>query len=454
MHQLVERIKTLPLMLKKPFVLAILGVVVLFGYSCHQPKTPGDKRPNIVLIISDDQGWTDYGFMGHPAIETPNLDSLSKSSLCFTHGYCTAPLCSPSLASMITGLYANQHGITGNDPAFAFDGPHYSKEWLLARQPHFDTLKNTFYQHKLLTEYLSDAGYRSLQTGKWWLGSWKEGHFDDGMTTGDPEQGGRHGDEGLEIGRKGLNKIFSFINEAREDHQPFFVWYAPFLPHTPHTPPDSLFEKYRQKTKSEYVAKYYAMCEWFDQTCGELINYIKDQHLAEETLIIYTCDNGWIQKEDENGFADRSKRSPYDMGIRTPMMIHWPGKVEAKMIDTIPASNIDIVPTILSAVGIDYDSLPGINLLDLTPDRRVIYAEAFEHDVADVKIPTKSLQYQIAIEYPWKLILPNLQVMGEDAQPELYNLEVDPEEKENLINENQGKATRLKNKLQLQWPLN
>ena len=234
-----------------------------------------NKRPNIILIISDDQSWTDYGFMGHPAIETPNLDAFAKSSLCFTHGYASAPLCSPSLASLITGLYAHQHGVTGNDPAFAFEGPHYSEEWLLTRKPLFDTLKAHFYQHKLLTQYLAEAGYRSLQTGKWWLGSWQEGHFDEGMTHGDPTKEGRHGDEGLKIGREGLNEIYDFIDDSRDLDKPFFVWYAPFLPHSPHTPPDSLLNKYLKKTDSEYIAKYWAMCEWFDQTCGELINYIR-----------------------------------------------------------------------------------------------------------------------------------------------------------------------------------
>lgn len=436
-------------MLKKPYGLILVSLYLLLVYACNQTKKPGIEKPNIILIISDDQGWTDYGFMGHQQIETPNLDSFAKNSLCFTHGYCTAPLCSPSLATLITGLYAHQHGITGNDPAFSYEGQRYSEEWLKARQVYFDSLKQIFYQNTLLTEYLAEAGYRTLQTGKWWLGSWQEGHFDAGMTHGNPEKEGRHGDEGLKIGREGLEKIFDFVDESQKAEHPFFIWYAPFLPHTPHTPPDSLLQKYLKRTNSEYIAKYWAMCEWFDQTCGQIIDFISEKNLDEETLIIYTSDNGWIQKPDENGYDERSKRTPYEMGIRTPLMLRWPGKIQAQQIDTIPASNIDIVPTILAAAGINHDSMPGINLLDLKNERRVIYSEAYEHDITDLNDPSKSLQYQVAIEYPWKFILPNESVVGDTIEAELFNLQEDPHELQNLNSENPGKANRLKNKILL-----
>lgn len=430
----------------------IIGIAYMaVCLSCGKPATE-PKQPNIILIISDDQGWSDYGFMGHPSIETPNLDALAKSSLCFTHGYASAPLCSPSLASLITGLYAHQHGITGNDPAFSFEGPHYSEEWLLTRKPLFDTLKANFYQHKLLTQYLADAGYRSLQTGKWWLGSWQEGHFDQGMTHGDPAKSGRHGDEGLKIGREGLDEVYDFIKDSRELDKPFFIWYAPFLPHTPHTPPDSLLNKYLKKTDSEYVAKYWAMCEWFDQTCGQLMNHIKNNDLENETLVIYTCDNGWIQNPDENGYAERSKRSPYEMGIRTPLMIKWPGVVNPRLEKENPVSNIDIVPTILTAAKIKYNDLPGLNLLGELPKKRMIYAEAFDHDIQDIHQPTKSLQYQIGIEYPWKLILPN-PAMVYDRNPELYDLSTDEDEQRNEVDENPAVLAELSKKINAVYKL-
>jgi len=424
-------------------------VATLFCFACTKIKK--QSPPNILLIISDDQGWSDFGFMGHESIETPHLDELAKASLCFTRGYATAPLCSPSLASIITGLYAHKHGITGNDPTFEFDGKPYSQEWRQLRAGYFNQLKDKFYQNKLLTQYLSEVGYRSFQTGKWWLGSAAEGHFDAGMSHGDPTRDGRHGDAGLDIGRTGLEPIYSFIEESQNLNQPFFVWYAPFLPHTPHDPPDLLLQKYLLKTDSEPIAKYWAMCEWFDQTCGDLIDYIQD--MAEETLVIFTTDNGWIQKPHENGYADRSKRSPYEMGIRTPFLLHWPGTITPQFDTTTLVSNIDIVPTILSVCQVETDAhLSGINLLSpkARGDRKTVFAEAFAHDIADINQPTKSLQYRIALEYPWKLIVPDINNLA-DKQVELFNISNDPDEKGNLAIKNPSLVVELQKKMDDWW---
>ena len=407
-------------------------LLVLLLVSCQTP--PEERPPNVLLIISDDQAWSDYGFMGHAQIQTPHLDHLASNSLCFTRGYATAPLCSPSLASIISGRYAYTHGVTGNDPAFDYEGKRYAEEWMIERTAEFQPVKENFYQRKILTQYLSDAGYRSLQTGKWWLGSWQEGHFDAGMTHGNPAKRGRHGDEGLLIGREGLDTIFSFIEQTQAQDQPFFVWYAPFLPHTPHNPPDRLLAKYRELTDSEFMAKYWAMCEWFDETCGELMTYLEENSLAAETLVIYTTDNGWIQNPERNGYAPRSKRTPYEKGIRTPFMLHWPGKITPNVDKTSLVSNIDIVPTILAAAQITpQEKYSGINLLQpaVLKERQTIFAETFAHDMPDIQDPSSGLQYRVAIDGFWKLILPDTTNLPEESI-ELFDLKNDPEESTNL----------------------
>ena len=132
--------------------------------------------------------------------------------------------------------------------------------------------------------------YLSLQTGKWWQGNFKRGGFTHGMT-----KGLRHGDEGLEIGRKTMQPIFDFISTAKSEQKPFMVWYAPMMPHDPHTPPERLLAKYRDKTPSLHVAKYWAMVEWFDETCGQLLDHLDQQGVADNTIVIYVTDNGWIQ---------------------------------------------------------------------------------------------------------------------------------------------------------------
>ena len=177
------------------------------------------KRPNIVFILGDDQAWSDYGFMGHPDIRTPNLDRLAKRSLVFGRGYVASPLCRPSLASMVTGRFPFQHGVTGNDvdgrnDRAALDVP----------------LRKQFHRHPSFIRLLTSNGYLAHQSGKWWEGSFADGGFTHGMTHGDPKRRGRHGDVGLKIGREGMEPVTEFIDYAVSKKKPFFVWYAPFLP--------------------------------------------------------------------------------------------------------------------------------------------------------------------------------------------------------------------------------
>ena len=117
-------------------------------------------------------------------------------------------------------------------------------------------------------------------------------------------KGERHGDDGLKIGRETMQPMYDFVDQAVADKKPFFLWYAPLLPHTPHTPPERLLAKYRGKTPSEHVAKYWAMVEWFDETCGELLKFLDDRKLAENTIVVYVTDNGWIQDPDEAQVRD------------------------------------------------------------------------------------------------------------------------------------------------------
>ena len=188
-----------------------------------------DTPPNIVMIISDDQAWTDYGFMGHGSIKTPNLDALARRGAVFPRAYVPTALCRPSLATLLTGHYASTHGITGNDPSPKYASPD-SLQYKRQRQQLIGYLD----RFETLPELLSRRGYVSHQSGKLWEGSFGNAGFTHGMTRGFPHPGGRHGDDGLTIGRKGIAPITEFIDHAIDQDKPFFVWYAPFMPHTPH----------------------------------------------------------------------------------------------------------------------------------------------------------------------------------------------------------------------------
>lgn len=434
-------------MLKKFLALLIPGLGLLAFSFKNIKELLRPEKPNIVLILSDDQAWTDYSFMGHPHIQTPNIDKLAVEGLTFTRGYVPTSLCSPSLASIATGLYPSRHGVLGNDRVLETDNPKKVKE---VRARNMVPLIQDFEKLTTLPDVLKKEGYLSFQTGKWWIGNPKSGGFDYGMTHGDTLRGGRHGDQGLKIGREGLQPIKDYLDIAKKEDKPFFLWYAPFLPHEPHTPPDSLFQKYKSKAPSEYVAKYWAMCEWFDSTCGQLVNMIEDEGLRENTIFVYVCDNGWIQKENSHGYTPNSKRSPYDFGTRTPIILNWKGKIQANSNKNDLVSSIDIMPTLLKLLGIKADlDLDGIDVLSAKAlaQREAIFGEIYEHDFHTIE---NSHKYDIVYQGHHKLIVPNKKrLLGEKT--ELFNLKNDPYEEKNLALQNPEKVGELLGRIEKKW---
>ncbi|MFM7110560.1 MAG: sulfatase-like hydrolase/transferase [Planctomycetota bacterium] len=407
--------------------------------------------PNVVLIISDDQGWTDYGFMGHPRVKTPHLDKLAAESRLFTRGYVTSSLCCPSLSAILTGRYPHQTRITGNEPptpAGIAKGTRYRDPGFLAQ---VRRLNGFLQEQPRIPALLAAKGYRSFQAGKWWGGSFATGGFTDGMSQGDPLRGGRRGDEGLEIGRKTLEPVTRFMDKCQADGAPFFVWYAPMLPHTPHNPPPRFMDPQREGASSLPQARYLAMCGWFDETCGQLLRHLDDKGLRENTIVVYVTDNGWIQDPAGPGYRSDSKQSQYDGGLRTPIMVRWPGKVKAARIEK-PVSSIDIAPTILRAVGIPApDLLAGIDLLDdgKVSSRGPVMGACFLHDAVDVEKPSASWTYRWMVDGDYKRILPNDKIVtkankpGRGLGPELYKITIDPFEETNLSAMEINRASRM-----------
>jgi len=439
--------------MQKLSVVHVVLMMVLLGCT-SEPDSP----PNIVLIISDDHAWNDYGFMGHEVIETPHIDALAAESQVYTRGYVPTSVCRPSLATMITGLFPHNHGITGNDPPGGIE---------TMRDPvRRAMMVEVFKRSKTVSEYLEEQGYVSHQSGKWWEGSPTEHGFTAGMTHGVVEDGGRHGDEGLKIGREGMEPIFNFISEAGDT--PFFIWYAPFLPHTPHNPPDRLLEKYESPERPPRVAKYYAMVEWFDETVGALVDHLDENGYGDNTLVLFVSDNGWVQAVGEQIMPDtRSKMSPHDAGMRTPIMLRWPGQIDPGRDEATLAGSIDLVPTILAAAGITPESrLPGLNLLEpeSLSDRDALYGALFAHTAVELDDPVANLKYRYTVrEDGWKLILPylpnrevTLNIRGDTAdwmhyETELYNVIDDPFETNNLASDRPELVAEMTETLQEWW---
>jgi arylsulfatase A-like enzyme len=342
---------------------------------------------------------------------------------------------------MATGLFPFQHGVAGNDV-----DAHKKRAEL--DKP----VQKIFHQQPSFIKLLTKNGYLAHQSGKWWEGSYKDGGFTHGMTHGDPKRGGRHGDVGLKIGRKGIKEITDFIDLSVSQKKPFLIWYAPFLPHTPHNPPERLLKKYTESGRAADVAKYYAMCEWFDETCGQLLGYLDKKNLTNNTVIIYICDNGWsaasTNSTDPNqklwkSYALRSKGSPYEMGIRTPIMVSWPEKIKPVRTQDL-AHAIDIFPTIASAAKLKAPpNLPGINLLNqmARKQRKIVFGVCHSVHNMSPGNPKDTLQYLWCVSAKWKFLL---RYDGKDttqyrnihswdtARTRLYDLKKDPYEKNDI----------------------
>jgi uncharacterized sulfatase len=431
---------------RRTAILAVLPLLLLTP-DCG-PGEAVPRPPNVVMIISDDHAWSDFGFMEHPVVETPSLDRLASQGLLYTRGYTPSSLCRPSLATLITGLYPHEHGIFSNDPPKPPGSTFESRN----RDPAYRHLRELMTAHidrvNTLPRLLAEKEYVSFQSGKWWEGSYQRGGFTAGMTHGDPERGGRNGDAGLAIGRQTLQPIFDFITEAGD--RPFFLWFAPLLPHLPHDPPPELLEKYLGEAPSIRVARYWATIEWLDATTDRLLAFLDERGLTDQTLVIFAADNGWIQQPDKVRHTRRSKGSPFEGGVRTPIILRWPNRIEPGRDDT-PVTLIDIVPTVLAAGGIVRSpSLPGVDLLDreAVGGREAIFGECFGHNAVDIDDPASSLRYRWSITGRWKLIVPHT---GRSEPIMLYDLLFDPWETDNVAAQNPAVIQRLLSDLDAWW---
>jgi uncharacterized sulfatase len=376
-----------------------------------------ERPPNVVMIVSDDQGWTDFGFMGHTVIQTPRLDRLAEESAIFTQGYVPTSLCRASLATLLTGLYPHQHRICCNDPPAGVDR----------------TQMHPFIrQAPTIPRLLGQAGYVSLQTGKFW-----EGHFANaGFTHGQNTDKDRHiSITQPQIGRTGMQPILDFIDQNQE--KPFFVWYAPMMPHLPHNPPERLLKKYQVPSRDPNQAKYYAMCEWLDETVGTLLDHLDKRQLSANTLVVFVIDNGWIQptvEEKKPGpfGRDGAKRSPNDMGIRTPVLLRWPGHTRVGRYHDL-VSTVDLAPTVLQACGQKApENMKGVSLLNVACgkgklERQSVFGEIYLHSATKLGAPELDVTHRWVRHVDWKLIL-DLKA----KHPELYQIVQDPFERTDL----------------------
>jgi uncharacterized sulfatase len=483
--------KTQSGMIRRVLLLGLLGFFL--------PTLIASSRPNVIFILGDDQAWWDYSFMRqggaeadaialapsiYPVANTPAIDRLANEGLAFVQGYGPVSLCRPSLMAMATGTYPHQHRVTGNDFVGA-GSTSINDSYMESRVTIMQSLP------RILAKRL---GYVSFQTGKWWEGDYANGGFTFGDTRNStsssmrPSQWAptsipgyapaRHGDWGLMIGRvdyvngvqnpilpkldpvvgpqvpgavpyaNTVTPVTDFIDAQVAANQPFLVWYAPFLPHTPHDPPAGLLAKYddlitEPNETGNYFAKYYANIERLDGGVGAILDHLDSKGITGNTIVVFIGDNGWINNTNASSYAPKSKQSPYDGGVRTPILVYWPdkikpgGAIQPQVIKT-PASTIDLVPTVLSALGLEASpEVRGINLLDpvAVAARDALFGEIYQHNVENVDNPVQTLKWRWVRRDGWKLILPQ-PGFGSVELYHLYNqatgAPVDPFETNNL----------------------
>jgi arylsulfatase A len=453
------------------------GVEVLITFAVLTVSAVSAQSPNVLYILGDDQAWTDFGFMGNERVHTPHLDALAKESAVFVNGYVPTSVCRPSLATLLTGLYPHQHRIHFNHgpPGNAgYNRMKSSEKYVETRKKEFELIQKV----ETLPRLLAKRGYRSLQTGKFWEGHWKNAGFTEGMTTFTAPQedqtfGGirrlangervahGNGDAGLQIGRETIEPIYSFIQDCEKAETPWLVWYAPYLPHLPHDAPKKFFDLAQSRPKvAPHEVPYFASIAQFDHTVGELMKFLEENELLKNTIIVFASDNGWSPSKQRRGkeYAQikNSKRSPFDLGLRTPVLLRWDGQMQPGKYSEL-ISTIDLMPTILSATkSPSATTLPGINLLQFanSPSRlldpRPVFGEIYPGDATSFSQPQKHIAYRWVRHGDWKLIVshthpPQTAPWGSYMKSEaLYDLKKDPFETNNLAKNDKHRTNVLR----------
>lgn len=442
----------------------MLFYLVLIGMICScSPKENIPTQPNIVLINIDDMGWRDVGFMGSDYYETPNLDALAKQGMIFTNGYAAAANCAPSRACLMTGQWTPRHGIY----TVASSERGNSKHRKLIPTKNTTTLAKA---HLVFPEVLQQHGYTTCHAGKWHL---SENPLDYGF---DQNIGGGHNGhpssyyppyKNVKIS-EGVNehltdlvmeKTISFIDSVSE---PFFLYYSPYAVHTPIQPVPNLLHKYENKVGSQGQnhAAYATMVENLDRNIGLLVERLQEKSHLDNTLIVFTSDNGGLYGITKQKPLRSGKGSYYEGGIREPFFFVWKDKIDPNTYNDVPITNLDLLPTLLGAAGIENQELlpDGTNLLPILKgskkslDRPLywhfpIYLQAYDvenNENRDSLFRTRP--GSVIRDGDWKL-----HYYFEDKGMELYNLKDDIGERQNLILEHPEKAKELMAQLKHWW---
>ncbi|WP_209330782.1 sulfatase [Lunatimonas salinarum] len=413
---------------------------------CSEAKS----KPNIILINVDDLGWKDLGFMGSDYYETPNLDKLAAQGMVFYHAYAAAANCAPSRAAMMSGMNTPKHQIYTVGSSERGDAK---------TRRIIPTANNDFLPHSIYTlaEMLQDNGYITGTFGKWHVNEDPRQHGFDvnvgGSQRGNPGSGGyvspykidfiEDGPEGEYLTDRLTDEAIAFIMGNRKRR--FFLYLPFYSVHTPIMGKAEWIKKFESKPGSDGQdrADYAAMVASVDENVGRLLVVLDELKLTKNTLLIFTSDNGGIRDISYQNPLRAGKGSYYEGGIRVPLVIRWPGRIQAGSTSDVPVTQLDFFPTIGSIIkggaSLSSDALDGLDLTPLFDQQELaeralfwhfpIYLEAYNPKEDGGRDPLfRTRPGSVVRMGKWKL-----HHYFENNDYELYDLEQDPGEAHNLV---------------------
>jgi arylsulfatase A len=388
----------------------------LFAGACKSSVNRPDF-PNIVIILTDDQGWGDIASHGNPDIETPELDKLAESGVRFNRFF-VSPVCAPTRASLLTG---RDHLRTGT-------------QWVTYG------LENMRAEEYTFGEVFRDAGYRTSLFGKWHNGSHYpmdpigQGfeHFF-GFTKG---HWNNYFDTDLQLGKKMVptdgyiadvltDSTLGFIEENKDN--PFLAFVSYNTPHSPFQVPDKYFDKYKELGLSDKNAAVYGMVANIDENVGRIQNKLSELDLTDETIVIFMTDNGPNGGDRFNGNMKGWKAKVDEGGVRVPMFISWPGTIEKGRILEELTAHIDFLPSLADLAGIDFSPK---NPLDGRSFAKLILDE--ETAWEDRLLYTHQSRWDSLEQFPASVRNNRYRLVQYGSKWELYDLKLDPSQRRDI----------------------
>jgi arylsulfatase A-like enzyme len=443
---------------KQDKIMKYLRIKIILTLFASISSISANDKPNIIYINVDDLGWADLGYQGSKYYETPHIDKLSKQGMVFSNAYAAAANCAPSRASALTGQAPPRHGVYTVNSSARGD----SKTRKLIPTENTLHIKSN---NVTLGNVLQQAGYITATIGKWHISDnpLRNG-FDiniAGSTAGGPYAGGYHSPynypnlvndkPGEYLTDRLTDEAIKFIDSYKET--PFFLYLSYFTVHTPieAKPKKASYFKKKKGNEAQNNPNYAAMISSLDDNIGRLMKHLDTLKLSNETVVIFTSDNGGVYEKSKQTPLRAGKGSYYEGGIREPLIIRWTSQISPGLSDT-PVSHLDLFPTILEVIQFRLQEKPldGLSLVPLFNQRKLaeralywhfpIYLENGNQDTQDPIFRTRP--GSAIRDGDWKLIQ-----YFENNDVELYNLKYDLSEKYNLVESYESKSEELLEKL-------